>query len=40
MKRKQALSIYLAGTLGQILVVSLLVLFLRRGDLGLIMRLQ
>lgn len=29
MKRKQALSIYLAGTLGQILVVSLLVLFLR-----------
>ena len=29
MKRKQALSIYLAGTLGQILLVSLLVLFLR-----------
>ena len=29
MKRKQALSLYLAGTLGQILVVSLLVLFLR-----------
>lgn len=29
MKRKQALSIYLVGTLGQILVVSLLVLFLR-----------
>jgi membrane protease YdiL (CAAX protease family) len=29
MKRKQALSIYLAGTLGQILLVSLFVLFLR-----------
>ena len=29
MKRKQALSLYLAGTLGQILLVSLLVLFLR-----------
>ena len=29
MERKQALSIYLAGTLGQILLVSLLVLFLR-----------
>lgn len=29
MKRKQALSLYLAGTLGQILLVSLIVLFLR-----------
>lgn len=29
MKRKQALSIYLAGTLGQILLVSLIVLLLR-----------
>ena len=29
MKRKQALSLYLAGTLGQILLVSLFVLFLR-----------
>ena len=31
MKRKQALSIYLAGTLGQILLVSLIVLILRAG---------
>lgn len=32
MKRKQALSIYLAGTLGQILLVSLLVWLLRAGE--------
>lgn len=32
MKRKQALSLYLAGTLGQILLVSLIVLILRAGE--------
>ena len=32
MKRKQALSIYLAGTLGQILLASLIVLILRAGE--------
>ena len=32
MKRKQALSLYLAGTLGQILLVSLMVLILRAGE--------
>lgn len=32
MKRKQALSFYLAGTLGQILLVSLLVWLLRAGE--------
>lgn len=31
MKRKQALLLYLAGTLGQILLVSLLVWLLRAG---------
>ena len=31
MKRKQALSLYLAGTLGQILLASLIVLILRAG---------
>ena len=37
MKRKQALSFYLAGTFGQILLVSLLVWL---EGLGLIMELQ
>ena len=32
MKRKQALSLYLAGTLGQILLASLIVLILRAGE--------
>lgn len=32
MKRKQALSLYLVGTLGQILLVSLIVLILRAGE--------
>ena len=32
MNRKQALSFYLAGTLGQILLVSLLVWLLRAGE--------
>ena len=32
MKRKQALSLYLAGTLGQYLLVSLIVLILRAGE--------
>ena len=40
MKRKQALLLYLVGTLGQILLVSLLVWLLRAGGLGLIMELQ
>lgn len=32
MKRKQALLLYLAGTFGQILLVSLLVWLLRAGE--------
>ena len=40
MKRKQALLLYLAGTLGQILLVSLLVWLLRAGEVRLIMGLQ
>lgn len=33
MNRKQALSFYLAGTFGQILLVSLLVWLLRAGEI-------
>ena len=40
MKRKQALLLYLVGTLGQILLVSLLVWLLRAGGVRLIMGLQ
>ena len=40
MNRKQALLLYLSGTLGQILLASLIVLILRAGEVGLIMGLQ
>lgn len=40
MSRKQALSMYLLGTFGQVLGVSLLVWFLRAGESRLILHHQ